>query len=211
MIAASACSGGNPEVSTTTTTPGGEPVAVVERWLDAIAASDTETLERLVEPVGLAVLAGVENGLRSDELVALLDTGFGPELSIQYWGSFRRDFEAIRDLSLTSLSVGDENAIAGEPDAVAVEVSSPEGAGLVILRRSVVGEWQVDTAATMGPALIGPLADYLLSALDGANSEAIVAAYREGVIPGLDAAVGADPENTDLAFETEFIRQLLQD
>jgi hypothetical protein len=210
MIAGSACSGGDPAVSTTTPAPGDQPAVVVEQWLGAIAASDTEALERLVEPVGLAVLAGVENGLRSDELVALLDSGFDPELAIEYWDSFRRDFEAIRDLPLASLIVGDESDIAGQPDAVAVEIASPEGAGLVILRKSAVGGWQVDTAATMGPALIGPLADYLLSALDGANSEFIAAAYREGVVPGLNAAVGTDPENTDLAFETEFIRQLLQ-
>jgi hypothetical protein len=194
----------------TTTAFGDEPVVVVEQWLAAVAVSDAEELDRLVEPVGLAVVAGIENGLRSDELVTLLDSGFSPALAIGYWGSFRNDFEAIRDLSLTALFVGEERGIAGQSDFVAVEIASPEAAGLIILRRSGTPGWQVDMAATVGPALIGPLTNYLDSALAGPNASLIGEAYREGILPGLDAAVGVDPENSDLAFEAEYIRQLLQ-
>jgi hypothetical protein len=183
----------------------------VEQWLAAIAAADVEALDRLVEPIGLAVLAGVENGLRSDELVALLESGFTPALANEYWGSFRNDFEAIRGLSVAALIVGAESTIESRPDSVAVDVAGPESVGFVLLRRSSNSGWQIDTAATMGPALVGPLGNYLLSALNGANAEVIAAAYREGILPGLDSAVSKNPGNTDLAFETEYIRQLLGD
>lgn len=208
MVLLSACSGGA-STDPTDAPPSHQPTAVVQQWLDAIAASDTAALNQLVEPVGLAVLAGVENALRSDELVALLGSGFTPQLSSEYWSSFRDDFEAIRGLSVGALVVGEETALAGEVEATAVEIMSPEANGSVILRRSGTAGWQIDSAATVGPALIGPLADYLLSALEGPNADAIAAAYREGILPGLDAATVADPDNKDLAFETEFIRQLL--
>ena len=210
VLAATACSAGGGDAATTTV-PEAEPAVVVARWLSGVATSDVTALETYVEPTGIAVLASVENSLRSEETVTLLESGFSDQLVVDYWVSFRTDFEAIRGFSVQAVTVGELVPIPDQPDFTAVEVISPESTGLVILRRAGADRWQVDAAATVGPALVGPLGEYLVSALQGDNAETIAEAYRTGIVPGLDAAISLDPDNTDLVFETEYIRQLLAD
>jgi hypothetical protein len=207
MIVLAACSGG--QATPTTSIPNQDPVAITGQWVQAIADVDTDTLAAIVEPVGLAVLAGVENDLRSEELIALLEGPLDAALAESYWTAFRDDFEAIRGVPVAALIVGVENPIEGVTAFTAVEVSSDETVGRVVVRRADNSGWQVDMAATVGPALVGPLGEYLLSALDGAHAAAISAAYRSGIVPALDAAIVLDPQNAELVFETEFIRQLL--
>ena len=81
----------------------------------------------------------------------------------------------------------------------------------MIIRRLLVvgGLVAVSMIATVGPALVGALGDYLNSAMDGENAESIAAAYRSGVLPALELAMKLDPGNADLVFETEYIRQLV--
>lgn len=207
MIVLAACSG--EQATPTTSVPNQDPVAITGQWLRAVADVDTDTLAAIVEPVGLAVIAGVENDLRSDELIALLGGPLDADLAESYWKAFRDDFEAIRGVPVAALIVGVESPIEGVTAFTAVEVSSEETAGRVVVRRADNSGWQIDMTATVGPALVGPLGEYLLSALDGAHAAAISAAYRTGIVPALDAAIVLDPQNADLVFETEFIRQLL--
>ncbi|MEA2002519.1 MAG: hypothetical protein U9N84_11655 [Actinomycetota bacterium] len=207
MIVLAACSGG--QATPPTSVPNQDPVAVAGQWLEAVADVDTDTLTVIVEPVGLAVIAGVENGLRSDELVALLEGPLDIDLAESYWKVFRDDFEAIRGVPVTALIVGAERPIEDMSAFTAVEVSSGETGGRIVARRADDSGWQVDMAATVGPALVGPLGEYLSSALEGAHAAAISDAYRTGIVPALDAAIVLDPQNADLVFETEFIRQLL--
>lgn len=210
ILAVAACTGTDPAEPGPSFVPA-DPAAVVDRWLQAVAGGDTTEIDLTVEPTGLAVLAGVENGLRSAELAALLESGFSPELATDYWTRFRRDFEAIRGASLGTLSVGEERPIAGNSDFVSVAVSSTDASGAVLLRRvDVEPGWRVDIVATAGIAFVGPLGEYLDSALGGDHAELIAGAYREGVLPGLEAAVAVDTDNANLAFETEYIRQLLE-
>ena len=203
-LLAAACSGETEEpVVTATAAPG----AVVAQWLDAVVAGDTDALATLVEPDGLAVLAGVENNVSSDELVALLNGGFEGDLAAGYWTAFRDDFAAIRGGSLESLTVGDESPIEGISNYLAVAIAMDETVGRVIVRRSDTG-WRVDLVATVGPALVRPLGDYLLGALNGDNAVVIADAYRSAIVPGLDAAIALDESNSDLVFGTEYLRQL---
>jgi hypothetical protein len=200
--------------STSTTEPvtalvAHEPTVVASAWLDAVVATDTEALGELVEPVGLAVLAGVENALSSDELAALLDAGLESRAAAEYWRSFRDDFEAIRGISLATLSVAPGEEVPDEPGFTLVELAAESGTGQIVLRRGDDNLWQVDMVATVGPALVGPLGDYLNSAIAGENAEPIAAAYRSGVLPALELAIKLDPQNADLVFETEYIRQLV--
>lgn len=185
------------------------PVDVVEQWLEAVAEIDVERLEVLVEPVGLAVLAGVENQARSVELVGLVESGVAGPLADGYWRSFRDDFEALRGIGFDAITVGEQLTTSQGPEHVAVEIVIPDQSATVSLRNSESGGWQVDMVATVGAGLAGQLREYLESALDGDYSESIADAYRFAVMPGLDAAIALDPDNALLVFETEFIRQLV--
>ncbi len=183
-----------------------DPADVVAQWLDAVSTVDGTRLQALVEPVGLVVVAGVENQLRSDEFAALLDTGMTEELSERYWRSFRDDFESIRGLAIDDVAVEGPLPESLGPDHVAVRISSAEQDSYVVLRRSGSAGWQLDMVATLGPGMVVPLREYLESAVKGAYAEAIGDAFRS-VVPSLDAAARLDPDNALLVFETEFIRQ----
>jgi hypothetical protein len=183
-------------------------VVVVTDWLTAVAATDLPNIDRLVEPTGLAVIAAVENNLRSDELAGLLAQGWSADLQSEYWSGFRNDFGAIRGNSLAAIEVGVEVEVPGFPDFAAVEISTDGTTGRAILRLTETG-WKVDFAATVGPALIGPLGEYIESSLNGDHAVVVADAYRVAVVPALEAAAALDPANSVLVFETEFIRQLV--
>jgi hypothetical protein len=201
------CSEG--ELVETTSAPSSDPGAVVGGWLEAVAATDTGELQALVEPVGLAVLAGVENRLRSDEMAALLEAGIPDAVVEGYWRSFRDDFAAIRGYPLSAVEVGDVLAVTPSPDHKVVEISSDEQKAVVVLRESATAGLQVDMVATVGANLAPLLREYLESALGGEEAQVIGDAYRSAVVPGLEAAVALDPGNAELVFETEFLRQLV--
>lgn len=183
------------------------PVAITSQWLESVAAGDQSAIAGLVEPTGLAVVAAVEGDLRSDELVGLLESGIGESLAAQYWADFRDSFEAFQEAEIADIAVGDATPVPGADSFASIELTTPAATGYAILRNTDAG-WQVDFAATIGPALVGPLGDYLASAIAGEHGEAIASAYRDAIVPGLEAALALDPDNTRLEFETEYIRQL---
>ena len=187
-----------------------EPTTIAMQWIEAVASVNIEALDNIVEPVGLAVLAGVENVVSSSEMVGLIDGGFADELAIGYWTTFRDDFAAIRGGSIESLTVGSQHEIAGRDNYLGVDITLNETTGQLILR-NVDGAWKVDMAATVGPALVGPLGDYLASALQGDNAAQIADAYLGSVVPGLETASAVDATNSDLVFEIEYLRQLSAD
>ena len=208
MLVVAACSNGEPSEPSQTTSA--SPAEVVAQWLDSVAAVDPDRLETVVEPVGLAVLAGVENQVRSDEFVALLDAGLAGEMSAAYWRSFRDDFESIRGFEVGEITVGQELPDSLGPDHVAVQISVGEQDSVVLLRKSPEAGWLVDMIATLGSGVVVPLRQYLQSASSGAHAEAIGDAYlftNRVICCYPDAAAMLDPDNALLVFETEFIRQ----
>jgi hypothetical protein len=205
VVLLGACGGAANETSTTISEAG--PGEVATAWFDAINGSDAAVIEPLVEPVGLAIVAAVENNLRSDELVGLLESGMSRELASEYWTGFRDDFGAIQGESLAEVSVGEPIQIPDSREYTAVSIGTGGAEGRVILLSTDEG-WKVDFAATIGPALVGPLGQYLAAALEGDNAGTIAAAYAESIVPALDAAAALDGGNSNLEFETEYIRQL---
>ena len=183
------------------------PAAITSEWLENVAAGDSSAIAALVEPTGLAIVAAVEGGLRSGELAGLLESGIGDSLAAQYWAEFRSSFEAFQAIEIADIAVGAATPVSGADSFTSVELTTPSATGYAILRNTEAG-WQVDFAATIGPALVGPLGDYLASAIDGEHGEVIASAYREAIVPGLEAALALDPGNSRLEFETEYIRQL---
>jgi hypothetical protein len=207
ILVVGACSSGEqPETMSSAQT---DPVDVVEQWLGAVAAGDVARLETLVEPIGLAVLAGVENQVRSAEMASLIDRGVTGQLAQGYWQSFRNNFEAFRNIELDAVTVGEERSVTSGLGHVAVEVSTPEQTALVLVRINEPVGWQVDMVATIGSGFASQLRTYLESTLDGDQAEPIADAYRFAVVPGLDAAIALDPDDALLIFETEFIRQIV--
>ncbi len=202
-FALAACSGGGTDETAPATQ--GDPVEVADDWLAAVSSLDTAALADLVQPDGLAVLAAVESNLRSDELVALLESGMSEGLRAQYWSQFRDDFARFSGTDLAALEPGDVTTLTTGYAAVALV--GPDSAGYVILRQDE-GRWQVDFPATIGPSLVGPLGEYLASAAAGDSGARIAAAFGDYVAPGLDAALALDDSNTRLEFEAEYIRQL---
>jgi hypothetical protein len=205
VVFLAACGGGEAETTTTSSDVG--PVEVAAAWLDAMNGSDATAIEPLVEPVGLAIIAAVENNLRSDELVGLLESGMSPDLATRYWATFHDAFGAIQGESLEDVSVGDPIQIPDSRDRTAVAIATGRTEGRVILLRTEAG-WKVDFAATVGPALVGPLGRYLASAMEGEHAGAIAGAYNDAIVPALEAAFALDRGNSNLEFETEYIRQL---
>ena len=208
VLLVAACSGDSnaPE----STQPEATPVEVVEQWLESMSEGDFATAELLVEPVGVAVIAAVESNLRSDELVGLLQEGFSADLRDDYWDGFRSGFETFSGASFDRIMAGTAESIPGTSAYMSVGLSADSMTGQVILRSTDSG-WLIDMAATVGPALVGPLGEYLTAAIGGEHAAEIGEAFSDGIVPGLDAAVAQDPAQTALSFETEYIRQLAAD
>jgi len=189
------------------TQPEATPVEIVDQWLEAMSVGDFASAESFVEPVGVAVIAAVESNLRSDELVGLLEGGFPADLRDDYWNGFRSGFETFSGADFDRIVVGTAESVAGTSAFISVGLSAENMTGQVILRGTESG-WLIDMAATVGPALIGPLGEYLDAAIGGENAAEIGTAFNDGIVPGLEAAVAQDPARTALSFETEYIRQL---
>ncbi len=183
------------------------PAETTQAWLDALSSGEYALMEQLVEPTGLAIIAAVESNLRSDELAGLLESGFTDELRAQYWSTFADSFALFRGEPIGAVAVGDEIALAGVAGHAAVALETDSATGSVILREMPDG-WRIDFAATVGPALIGPLGEYLGTAITGEHAAVISSAYGAAVVPGLEAALALDQDNSALVFEAEYIRQL---
>ena len=192
---------------TESTQPEMRPVEVTEQWFEAMSTGDFATAGILVEPVGVAIIAAVESNLRSDELVGLLQDGFPDDLRDSYWSGFRSDFETFSGTEFDQITVGTAQSVAGTSDFISVDLSADTMAGQVFLRNTESG-WQIDMSATVGPALVGPLGEYLAAAIDGEHAAEIGTAFSDAIVPGLEAAVAQDTTQTSLAFETEYVRQL---
>lgn len=207
LLIVAACS--SPETATTDTLPVSPPAAVVAQWIEALDTGDVATIGSIVETQGVAVAAAVENGLDARQLDALLKDGMPEGLATDYWRSFTNGFATFRGLPIGTTTVRAQTPLsAAGVDFTAVDVSSGEGEGEVIVRL-VDGRWRVDLIATVGSALVGPLGSYLFGVVEGPDAAGVVGAYKSYVVPALTAASARHPEDRRLEFELEFIVQLI--
>lgn len=206
IMALTACSG---EASTATTVSiASTPTAVVKAWVAAVEAGDIARLDELVEPVGLTLVAGIENALEPAELAALLNAGLPADLAAQYWASFRDEFRNFAGVALGDLRTAGEAELHGA--VVAVELVGDDGSTTVMVRTDG-DQPQIDMAATLAGPLSRRFGSYLTSILGTEEGPTIGAAYRTAVVPALEAVAAQAGDDAELEFQLEYIKQVLTD
>lgn len=188
------------------TEPSQFPTGSVRSWFDALDVDDTARALELTYETSMLVIVATENELAPDQLGSLLRRGATEETAADYLSSFAA---ALRDRyrrSLADVTVDGFTEI-GENYA-AVEVTG-EGGATIIARRAPGGLWQVDLVGTLGPPLITQVRMVLENSGEGEDAETISEVFASDVMPALDAAAAADPENLALASEIRVIRSLL--
>jgi hypothetical protein len=182
----------------------------VDAWIGAVVAADSVALGELVEAAGFVVLAGIENGYSESQIAALLSGGVPGDLLTQYWTSFKGSFVEVAGVPLQAIEVGSfAEFTMGEVSFAVVDISSGDAATEVITT-SRAGEWKLDLIASFGPAFAGQLRRLLADLVPGPDADAIRAAYRDDVFPGLLAAFRQNPGNSVLAAEVERMTLLLE-
>jgi hypothetical protein len=202
-----ACSG---EPAPTTSSPPEFPPVAVDRWLDALAGDDAAAVGRFVEPIGASIVLAIENDLSDDQLAGLIETGWPDALADRFWTSFRQEFGAFSEIPLDEFTVGRHIPLDVEGRSFAVvRIDAGGEQGRVVTRRTDTGEWTVDLLATLGGAF-APLVFQRITELgDGPAAELIRARLVDTVLPGLDAAAIAFPDDPRLPVETARIRRAL--
>lgn len=194
LLAAAACGGDAAD----TTEPSQFPTGSVRSWFDALEAGNTEDALELTYDTSMLVILSAENALDPGQVGSLLRRGATEESSAEYIGSFG---SALRDRYGSSLSAVSVDGFTGIGEHYAAVEVTGEGGATIMLRQTAEGLWQVDLVGTVGPALIGQLRSLLESAGDGEDGDTIRDAFRDDVVPSLEAAADHDPQNLTLAAE----------
>ena len=133
------------------------PIAAVADWLGAIADDDVDTIDRLVDPVDLALLAGAENAFTREQLAAVAATGLPEATRSSYWQSFAEGFEEVLGMPLDEVTIVGAEEFTSEGERYAAVTVGVGDATTEVITHLVDGAWQVDMVATAGPALAVPI------------------------------------------------------
>jgi hypothetical protein len=196
----------------TTTSAAAFPPVAVDRWLDALAAADAPAAGQAVEPVGASMVLAIENDLSDDQLAGLIEAGWPEELGDRFWASFREEFGAFSDVPIGDFTVGRHTPLDVEGATFAlVRIDAGGDPGQVVTRRTDTGEWTVDLLATLGGAF-APLVFQRVTQLgDGPAADLIRSRMIDTVLPGLEAAAVAFPDDARLQIEIARIRRALDE
>jgi hypothetical protein len=162
--------------------------------------------EQLTYPQSMLVVLAAENTMPVEELAPLLRRGITGESAAGYLTKFTDALRARYGGNLSEVSVDGFTQLGENYAAVSV---MGDGRATIVTRRTPDGLWQVDIAGTVGPALIGQIADLLDSAGNDSDGDTVRETYRVDVLPALQAAAAHDPENFALAAEIREIQSVL--
>lgn len=202
LILVAACGGGGAE----TTELSQFPTGIVRSWFDAFEADDVATATDLTSPAPMLIVLAAENAMPIDELAPLLRRGATAASSARYLTDFADALRIRYGGSLSAISVDGFSPLGEDYAAVAV---TGDGKATIVTRRNPGDSWQVDLVGTLGPALIGQIAELLDGAGDDPDGDTLREAYRMDVLPALEAALAHDPENFSLAAEIREIQSVL--
>ncbi len=163
------------------------PIAAVADWLGAIADDDVATIDRLVDPVDLALLAGAENAFTREQLAAVAATGLPEATRSSYWQSFAEGFEEVLGMPLDEVTIVGAEEFTSEGERYAAVTVGVGDATTEVITHLVDGAWQVDMVATAGPALAVPIRR-LVTDLVASEDEATARTYALAAVASLGAA-----------------------
>jgi len=196
------CSSGDAD----NTEPSQFPTGSVRAWFDALDAGEAVAALDLTHQPSMLVLLAAENDLPAADLASLLRRGATEESAGDYLLDFANALRSRYERSLAEVTVDGFTQLGDTYAAVAV---TGEGAATIITRRAPGGLWQVDLTGTLGPALITQIRTLLEGTGEGEDGLTIQEAFQSSVVPALEAAAAADPENLALAAEIRAIKGLL--
>ena len=191
-----------------TTEPSQFPTGSVRSWFDALQAGDAAAALELTHRQSMLIVIAVENGLADAELGPLLRRGVTDESAAEYIADFAAALQASYAENLEDVSVDDFSTVGETYAAVGV---TGDGPAWIITRRAPGGLWQVDLVGTLGPALIAQLRELLEGVGDSDDADSIRKAFRDDVMPALEAAAAVDPENLALSSEMRAMERLLEE
>ena len=191
-----------------TTEPSQFPTGSVRSWFDALQAGDAAAALELTHRQSMLIVIAVENGLAEAELGPLLRRGVTDESAVEYIADFAAALQASYGENLEGVSVDDFSTVGETYAAVGV---TGDGPAWIITRRAPGGLWQVDLVGTLGPALIAQLRELLEGVGDSDDADSIRKAFRDDVMPALEAAAAVDPENLALSSEMRAMERLLEE
>jgi len=188
------------------TEPSQFPTGSVRAWFDALEVDDTSRALELTYEESMIVIVAAENELEPDQLGSLLRRGVTPETAADYLSAFAA---ALRDRYLRSLSEITVDGFTEVGENYAAVAVTGEGGATIITRRAPGGLWQIDLVGTLGPPLVTQVRMVLEGSGEGEDAETISEVFESDVMPALEAAAAADPQNLALASEIRAIKSLL--
>jgi hypothetical protein len=179
--------GGCGDEATSETEVPATPIAAVADWLGAVANEDVATIDRLVDPVDLALLAGAENAFTHEQLAAVAATGLPEATRSSYWSSFAEGFEDVLGMPLDEVTITGAEEFTSEGERYAAVTVGVGDATTEVITHLVDGAWQVDMVASAGPALAVPIRR-LVTDLAASEDEATARTYAQAAVSSLSAA-----------------------
>jgi hypothetical protein len=183
------------------------PIAAVADWLGAVADGDLATIDSLVDPLDLALIAGAENAFTLEQLAAVSESGLPDATRQAYWDSFAEGFADVLGAPIDEVSITSAEEFTSDGGSFAAVTLAVGDATTEVITRLVDGMWQVDLVATAGPALAVPIRR-MVAELGATADEAVAGAYAQGAVRSLRAAHTRSPDR-NLELELEAIEALI--
>ncbi|MBA2336985.1 MAG: hypothetical protein H0V96_04375 [Acidimicrobiia bacterium] len=181
------------------------PTAAVAVWLDAVATGDVATIDGIVDPTNVALVAGAENGFTVEQFAAVAESGLPDATRRSYWSSFAEALARVLGVPVAEVDISATEAFASGTGQYAAVTVVVDAATTEVITRLVDGAWQIDMVATVGPTLAIQIRRVLTDL--AATDEDTAGVYARIAVESLGAAHTRSPSR-NLELELEAIEAL---